>query len=215
MNVLKPQKSFLKELKNANFSEVIDRYKEEKIELFRFENQEQSGIEIYDVDFEHCEFNKITLLNSKIEKATFKDVIFNNCNFSNTSFMNTTFIRCEFNYCKLEGSNFAEGILHNVSFSETNAKYLNLSLASLDKVAFENTILRNSYFQENKLKEVQFKKADLTQAQFFKTSLKNIDISDAAIEGIAISIDDVRGAIVDQMQALDLLYLIGVKIKPM
>ena len=58
-----------------------------------------------------------------------------------------------------------------------------------------------------------FKKADLSQAQFFKTSLKDIDISDANIEGIAISIEDIKGAIIDQMQALDLLYLIGVKIR--
>ena len=47
----------------------------------------------------------------------------------------------------------------------------------------------------------------------FKTSLKDIDISDANIEGIAISIEDIKGATIDQMQALDLLYLIGVKIR--
>ena len=63
------------------------------------------------------------------------------------------------------------------------------------------------------MKNVHFKKADLTQAQFFKTSLKDIDLSDANIDGIAISIEDIKGAIIDQMQALDLLYLIGVKIK--
>ena len=104
-------------------------------------------------------------------------------------------------------------ILHNVAFIGTNAKYINLSLASLEKVIFEDTVLRNSYFQENKLKNVYFKKADLSQAQFFKTSLKDIDISDANIEEIAISIEDIKGATIDQMQALDLLYLIGVKIR--
>ncbi len=213
MNILKPQKALFNGIKVAKFNDTVNEFKEDNIEQFKFENEDTSGIEIYDADFEYCEFDKITMLNAKIEKATFKDVIFKNCNFSNTSFMNTTFIRCEFNNCKLEGCNLAEGILRNVSFIETNAKYINLSLATLEKVVFENTILKNSYFQENKLKEVYFKKADLTQAQFFKTSLKNIDISEAIIEGIAISIEDIKGATVDQMQALDLLYLIGVKVK--
>ena len=46
-----------------------------------------------------------------------------------------------------------------------------------------------------------------------KTSLKNIDLSNSQIEGIAISLEDIKGAIIDQIQAIDLLYLIGVKIK--
>ena len=213
MNILKPQKLFLNDSQNEKLDQVMEKFQEKKIERAQFECEEKYEIELYDVEFEYCKFNKITILSSKLEKATFKDVIFDNCNFANTSFMNSTFIRCEFNNCKLEGANLADSILYNVSFIGTNAKYINLSLASLERVVFDDTILRNSYFQENKLKNVYFKKADLTQSQFFKTSLKNIDISNANIEGIAISIDDIKGAIIDQMQALDLLYLIGVKIK--
>jgi hypothetical protein len=43
--------------------------------------------------------------------------------------------------------------------------------------------------------------------------LKGIDLSDSIIEGIAISIEDIKGATINQFQALDLLYLIGVKVK--
>ena len=43
--------------------------------------------------------------------------------------------------------------------------------------------------------------------------MKNIDLSNSQIEGIAISLEDIKGAIIDQIQAIDLLYLIGVKIK--
>ena len=64
------------------------------------------------------------------------------------------------------------------------------------------------YFQN-----IYYEKSDLTQAMFSKTSLKNIDLSDSVIEGIAISIDDIKGALINQFQAIDLLYLIGVKIK--
>ena len=85
-------------------------------------------------------------------------------------------------------------------------------MTSMENVLFENIVLRNSNFQENNLKNVYFKKVDLTQAQIFKTSLKNIDLSESIIEGIAVSIEDIRGASINQFQAVDLLYLIGVKI---
>ena len=113
----------------------------------------------------------------------------------------------------MTGFNFIEARLYNVSFEETNINYANLSTTSMENVMFQNTGLRNSNFQENSLKNIYFEKADLTQTLITKTSFKNIDLSDSIIEGIAISIDDIKGAIINQFQAVDLLYLIGVKIK--
>lgn len=91
--------------------------------------------------------------------------------------------------------------------------YSNLSMASMKSILFKNTILRNANFQENKLKNIIFKEADLTQAQFFKTSLNGIDFSDSIIEGIAVSIEDIKGTIINEFQAIDLISLIGVKVK--
>ena len=82
-----------------------------------------------------------------------------------------------------------------------------------NNVLFENTILRNSNFQENKLKNIVLKNANLTQAQFFKSSLNGIDFSDSLIDGIVVSIEDLKGAIINEFQAVDLIGLIGVKIK--
>ena len=50
-------------------------------------------------------------------------------------------------------------------------------------------------------------------AQFFKTSLKDIDLSESQIQGMAITMEDIKGATIDIVQAADLLYLLGVKIK--
>lgn len=49
--------------------------------------------------------------------------------------------------------------------------------------------------------------------QFFKTPLNKIDLSKCKIEGIGIALEDIKGVIIDQIQAIDLLYLLGVKIK--
>lgn len=84
----------------------------------------------------------------------------------------------------------------------------------IENVCFDKATLRNSNFQENKLKNVYFQNnTDLTQAQIFKTSFKNIDLSETIIDGIAISQEDIKGAVIESFQAIDLLYLLGVKIK--
>ena len=64
----------------------------------------------------------------------------------------------------------------------------------------------------DKVKNIKFQEADLTQIQIFQTSLNGIDLSKCKIDGIAISIDDIKGAQINQVQALDLIYLLGVKI---
>ena len=74
-------------------------------------------------------------------------------------------------------------------------------------------IAKTINIDNNKFRNIIFRKAELIQAQFFKTSLKGIDLSCSIIEGIAITIEDIKGAIIDQLQAIDLLYLIGVKVK--
>lgn len=43
--------------------------------------------------------------------------------------------------------------------------------------------------------------------------LKNLNLSDSIIEGIIVSIEDIRGAIINEFQAIDLIGIIGVKIK--
>lgn len=200
-----------------NLSEIIKEklnniIEDEKIKYCNFENEEY-GKNLYENEFEHCEFDNIILQSITIEKVIFRNVKFTQCNFSNTVFNECTFIKCEFYNCKITGCNFIENVLYNVTFQDVNASYASLSMSSIDKCLFKDTLLKNSYFQETKTKSIYFNNVDLTQAQFFKTSLSKIDLSSCKIEGIAISTEDIKGAIIEPFQAVDLMYLIGVKVK--
>ena len=66
---------------------------------------------------------------------------------------------------------------------------------------------------KNSIWNIELRKLDLRQAQFFQTKLKDIDLSDSIIEGINVSIEDIKRAIINQFQATDLLHLLEVKIK--
>lgn len=215
MNIQKPQKILFKinSIENLQNLEKEINEVDGKIENKIIEHQNLENIEIYDFEFKVVKFSKCNIMNSKLEKITFMDVIFDNCNFSNTSFQASSFIRCEFINCKLSGCDFTETIQNNVIYKETNAGYSNFSLSRLNNILFDDTILRNAYFQEDIFKNVYFQKADLVQAQFFKTSLKNIDLSSSFIDGIVISLEDIKGAIINEYQAINLIGLLGVKIK--
>lgn len=210
MHITKPEK-VSKEL--VEIKSQLDSLKSEDIEYYYFHNEKYKNINLFDIQLSHCIFSNIDIQEGKLEKITFLDVIFNNCDFSNTEFLDTSFIRCEFNNCKLAGCNLAEDRLYNVTINGTNCTYINLTMASMKNVLFKETSLRNGYFQETKIKNIYFENVDLRQAQFFKTSLKNIDLTSSNIEGIAISLEGIKGAIIEQLQVMDLIYLLGVKLK--
>ena len=204
MNIQKPQKIFFETNNLEKINNIEDEIKDdEKIEYKIIECQNVDNLENYDVEFRVVKFIKCNILSSKLEKFYFIDVIFQRSSFS----------RCEFINCKLSGTDFTETIQNNVVYKDTNAQYANFSLSRYNNVLFENTILRNAYFEEDILKNVFFDKADLMQAQIFKTSLKDIDLSNSFIDGITISLEDIKGAIINEYQAINLIELIGVKIK--
>ncbi|MDU4622450.1 MAG: pentapeptide repeat-containing protein, partial [Clostridioides difficile] len=58
-----------------------------------------------------------------------------------------------------------------------------------------------------------FEYTNLKKANFNGTKLSGIDFTTNNIEGIEIGIDDIRGAIFDVSQAIDLTKLMGIIIK--
>ena len=68
-----------------NLSEIIKEklnniIEDEKIKYCNFENEEY-GKNLYENEFEHCEFDNIILQSITIEKVIFRNVKFTQCNF--------------------------------------------------------------------------------------------------------------------------------------
>lgn len=68
-------------------------------------------------------------------------------------------------------------------------------------------------FLECTLKQTRFESCDLNRAKFSHTSLNTIDLSSSEFDAIAVSIDDIKGAIVNESQALGFLEMLQLKIK--
>ena len=61
------------------------------------------SIELKDITFDSCYFDKISFNDIKLDNVFFVDCVFNKCDLSNHEFMKTNLTRCEFNNCNLVG----------------------------------------------------------------------------------------------------------------
>ena len=68
MNIIKPQKLKLKELEVSNIKEIQEN---EQKEYLKFENDECSGIQLYENEFEHCTFSNIKSLVVTFQKIDY------------------------------------------------------------------------------------------------------------------------------------------------
>ena len=71
----------------------------------------------------------------------------------------------------------------------------------------------NASFNNVKLLLNDFDDCKFTSANFYKTLLKDIDFSTSDISGINIDLPSLKGAIVNEFQAMSLSLLLGIKIK--
>ena len=198
------------------FKEIIENAveKDEKIENIKIDFEEElSNDEFINIDFLKVEFRGINIIDSIFEKVSFVNCEFENCNFSNTTFENVSFIRCSFKNCKCTGTMFLKSRFDTIDFKESNLCYSNFSLGVMNQIDFKDSIMRNMYFEENRHKKLVIDNCDLACASFFKTKLKDIDLSTNIISGIIIGYEDIKGAVIDSMQAIDLMGLLGVNIK--
>ncbi|NDV65011.1 pentapeptide repeat-containing protein [Bacteroides sp. 224] len=160
----------------------------------------------------NCVFRQQIFIECKLESAQIWDVRFENCDLSNVSFSGSSFHRVEFVSCKLLGTNFSETTLNNVSFTDCNSHYMNLSVSKLSNVRFTSCDFRSASINETRLNAVAFEDCLLIEADLSQTKLRGIDLRTCRLEGIRINVPDLKGAIVQTSQALELLPLLGVVI---
>lgn len=162
------------------------------------------------VVFRNCHF-----INCVFEKASFLDVVFENCDLSNSNFSDAYFHRCQIKYGKWMGVNLSNSILKHTEITEGNFKISNMDSTKFEYVFISETNMEHGNITSCKLKNVEFFHTDFTLASFFKTSLKAIDFTECTIDKITVSeeLTELKGAIVNPYQAVELSRLLGVIIK--
>ena len=188
----------------VNDIEDEDSFKDGCISDFKFENQEAAHVCFERVIFRNVEFKAVAF-----NFLELTDVRFENCDLSNANFNGAIIHRTEFINCKLLGLNLSDATLQNVHIEQCNGKFALVSYAHMKKVMFEESIFESSNFQNSHFDKVKIEKCNFRLSQMYGTSLSGMDLSNSDVEGLGIQLEDLRGAIVSPMQAVDFSRLLG------
>src|SRR5690625_7709331 len=80
-------------------------------------------------------------------------------------------------------------------------------------IKYYKCILEESYFYENDLKHIDFTNSQLSGINFTQTKLNKIDLSETHFTHLTVGLADLKGCIVNEIQAVNLSSLLGLVIK--
>lgn len=143
-----------------------------------FENSDLSNISFLECDFLDCNFSNANVMHTSFNDVTFKGckilgVIFQSCNPFLLSFK---FIDCTLNFSsfyqlKISKTNFLKCTMHQVDFTEAEAKYVAFKDCDLLGATFDRTNIEYSDFTSafnfninpalNKIKSASFSKENI------------------------------------------------------
>ncbi len=194
-------------------ADLLDKLnRDERVEECVFTGQSFAGEDVKGLDVHRCRFVKCDFSECSMEMAGFRDTVFEACDFSNCDFSKAAFQKTLFQGCKLMGADFIDVSLRHVRFLDVSGGYVNFADSKLQDVIFEKSKLPNAAFSRCKL-SASFDACELTQSLFQQTPLKDIDLRTCGLQGLQVSLPDLKGAIVTTLQAADLAVLLGLVVK--
>lgn len=160
-----------------------------------------------------CKFERIIFKETSLLKINIDDVIFINCDLSNIKFIELRAYRIKFVNCKLVGTNFINSTINNISIIDSKCDYINISGSNIKNIEVINSNFIEASLIDTKLKNTDFKEVNFKNIEVINTPLKDIDLSNSIIEGIRIDLKSLKGSIINIYQSMDLINLLGVKVK--
>ena len=190
------------------------RAEEEGIKNVVFERETLSEEDVSEIEFENARFKKCRFEKCDFSKTSFYKTEFLNCIFLECIFSEGYFRDCRFVVCRGDGSNFCESVFKNCVFSEGSFAGADFSKSLWETCTLADSFFKGTAFPEVRFKKMTLRKVDFCGADFFRTPLKDMDLSDCKIEKIILSdtFRELKGAIVNPLQAAELVRLLGVKV---
>ena len=206
--MFKMSEPILVNLKAIKYSELS---KKEILKDYIFNNE---NIKLdKNVEIKRCKFDEIIFDEVNIKFGTLEDVEFINCDLSNLTFIDAHIFRVHFKNCKLFGTNFIDTTFDNVIIEDSMCSMSNFTGVKIHNSKISDSNFKSSNIENSELKNIIIDRVNFSNGRFIKTPLKDIDLSNSNIEEINIDLNCIKGAIISLEQTMDLIGLLGVKIK--
>lgn len=164
------------------------------------------------INFENCVFENCQF------KKNLSHAVFYNCRFTKCDFSNIVLDKCGFHACLIESSRLMGTVMYFSNLNNTQMVANKMTLIEFAESKFNNLTLKENdlktaLFNKVVIKDILLENNDFSETSFNETSLKNVDLRSCKIEEIDISSQDIEGAIVDQVQAIELINILHLIIK--
>lgn len=165
--------------------------------------------ELVNVSFDNCVFEECTFLGN-MERCTFYNCRFHKCEFSNIKIVSASIHSVLFEQCHMIGLDFVENFIKYTELKENNIRYGMFSSTKLINTSMKENNMQNGTFASMEFKDIEFINNDFSGIEIVDTPMMGINIASNKIDGIKIQPELVRGMIVTEVQAIELISILGV-----
>jgi uncharacterized protein YjbI with pentapeptide repeats len=186
------------------------------------DGESYSGLEYQQLDvaesimsrlhFEGVVFTQLIATGTQCDYLRVEDVRFAGCNLANAVWPNLSGVRTEFIGCRMTGFATLEATLLDTLFRECKVDLAQFYKGKMRGVRFEDCALTGADFRAADVSEAVFVRCDLSQTDFTGARLVGADLRGCQIDGMRAGSNELRGAIVDEVQALALVRAMGITI---
>ena len=161
------------------------------------------------VAFDACVIRRSILDGSTLNRLRMTDVAVEKSNLNNARCERAHLRRVRFMRCRLAGLSLSEADCRETLFRDCKAGFLRLDRARIKNVRFEDCELTDADFGAAELDHVVFLNCVLTNADFTQAKFSSVDVRGSTLDRIKIEPNQLRGLIIDPLQALTLVTLLG------
>jgi uncharacterized protein YjbI with pentapeptide repeats len=163
--------------------------------------------------FEQMLFHRVVLGPSRHKKPRFVDCRLETSDLSRIEWEGARFRRVEFIGCRMIGSHLMDSEMEDVTLKECNLERAIFLSAGFKAVRFIHCVLREASFEKADLSGVVFDDCDLTDADLRQSKLNRTDFRGSMLGGIQVGTQELKGAIVESAQAIQMAGLIGLIVR--
>jgi len=164
----------------------------------------------YRLHFAEVAFTTANLTETRFEHIRLEDVRFSGCNMANAAWPQLSCLRAEFSGCRMTGFVTQKATFNDTIFRECKGDLSQFYEAKMRAVRFEDCLLAGADFRNADLTGVVFARCDLTNADFTGATLEGADLRGCPIEGMRAGAKEMKGARIDEIQALALVRAMGI-----
>ncbi len=165
------------------------------------------------VTFEQALLRRVNFTQSRLPRLRLFDVQLDTCDLTGAIWEQARCKRTAFRDCRLMGVQLLEAHCEDVVFHDCTLEGAVLAAAHFKAARFENCNLREAVFTEADLGHVVFRNCDLTHADLRGSQLGGADLRGSRIDGMQVGAQELKGAVIDPAQAVQVVSLLGLSVK--